>query len=1725
MLLSIQCICAPIKENIIKGIPEAKRVFSNFFFEYRSKFIEEFENRTPMSEKEYAKAKKAAIAEIKKGNSEGGMASLMFAAGKMPEKNAFKEILSFAEFIPANVPYDIRHKIEALSVIAYEIALTKEEKAAALLFAAKFAQGSDDDKYLLYRAANKILPISQIKAKYPGLKDAAVFELKGISVTDDPSKITIRFSLPLKRKHNENPVDPRDFVTISPNSNITMHTSNDTIEITGVTPGEKYKIRIDKYLCSDGEPLGKNHIETVNVGDKPPAVNFPSQNAYILLEDSSQVIPIEYINVKEVEFSLFKASDRTMPFLAYRNYREELIRINSVKLYQETKKVPCPLNKKHQEGLCIKNILEKNNKKSLAPGVYFLTAKVKGFHLQGTITPSVQMIVVTNMAICAMQTKSGLSVHVRDLKTAELKKNVKVQLVAKNLSVLAEGVTDKNGFIKFDPGVLQGNEEGLLLSSLFAFSGSDFAYLEIDAAKLDMSGYDIEGIKKAYPISCFLYTDRGIYRPGETVNISGILRDENFHAAQDVPVTIKIKKPDGSEMTILHAKSNKVGMFAHKLELSKIFMLGTWQIAVYTDVTSSPLYTSSFQIAEFVSPKIEIDLYGDKNISENGKANVNVKGKHVFGAPAQNLNAECETKLVIDDNPFGMEGYFFRDESADLTEQEKDSSFPTIVVPLGKSDVNGEIKTQVDCPEIPGDRNEPFLASIKINFFDPGGRAVSKSKVVPVIRNGKKYIAIKPFFEKKMSSAKEASFHVLLLDQNGDPIKSTLEYELLEERPNYIWEKPNYGQLQYKYDPELIPVRKGKVAVYSNNPNKKFVVTGLAPGTYFLKLSGHGTKTSFRFFVGYQDGKTPQCPTAFPIKLDKESYKPGETIHASIDSPFKGKAILRAVNDKVISSEAMDLNSGKSSIDIPVNKNFGPGAYIIVSAYRPIDPIKKSPAPKRAIAMVFAKVHGNETKFDLQIDSPKESAPESTVNITIKSNAKEAYATVSIVDEGVLSITKFDTPNPYEYFSKKPTFDAIVYDAYGKIIDPYQGNVTNFGGDGFYIPMSSFRPYIKTFALFSGIVQIKNGTCTIPFYFPEFNGKARIMVACASNNGTGSVSKEIMVRDPVVFTIYTPRFLSYGDKAQFIAQEDVIKKTDEKHQVHILEHKKYPTTMSNGVVNVTIPSDTTESKYDLKAKIKSGKKEYTRSFMVPLYSPSIQKSSFELVKIDAHAKKKVPIALSGQNQQITVEARGGFGFHVTQLWNELSQYQFMCLEQMLSKAWPLIYSTELSKLIGGPTLNKGLLHEAMQKIILNQDISGEFSAWNHSSKPDEYLTICAADLLITADLSGAHMPQFCKDRLLLIAKNKTERRRWNSGRWNSENNIEMSSYEIYVFSMMDCLSLVDIRSFAKTNFENKNKIDCNTLSAIYIAHALAYLGDNESAKEMLRQINPEKIIKSKYISKFASIAMATRLLSDMTKIGGVEKEATELLGKTISLLSSEYTKNAKKLNTMEKSLLLCVAAKIESPKPNGDARIKITGAHNKEIAHGDSCKFDVSKPCNITVENKSDQPVFACVTSSWKDNCEKPSSNGIKISREFFSINGEKMTSSEINRGDVVCEVIECEISSPNPDQDTKLVIIDRPAAGFEVLSNAAKCDWLSGISKPDQRHVLDNFTAFFVTIKPGEQKTKIACLLRAVTSGEFTLPPASVEDMYNPNIFANTVNGKIKIKTCRVNYFLYSCM
>ena len=1582
------------------------------------------------------------------------------------------------------------------------------------------------------RVSLELREVAEVRQQYERMRGDHGFRLLDYTVDADAAspRVCFQFSEDLPGKRT----DFSPFVAVVGQDKPALSVQDRQLCVEGLKHGERYTITLRAGIPSIvRETLAKTAEFNVYVRDRKPFVRF-SGKAYVLPRTGQRGIPVVSVNTSAVALEIYRIGDRNLlNTVVGHDFQRNLDRYDLNRLTEERgaqvwkgeMKVEQTLNSDVTTAFPVDQALG-----TLSPGVYVMVAQAAGAAGDDSDALATQWFIVSDLGLTAFSGNDGVHVFVHSLDTTQPKGAIEVRLLSRSNEILAARRTGDAGYIRFEAGLTRG--EGALAPALLIATDArgDYAFLSLKAPAFDLSDRGVSGRVVPAGLDAFVYTERGVYRSGETVQVTALLRDGQGMAALDTPLTLVVERPDGVEYRRTVVPDQGVGGRALSVPLITSAPTGTWRVRAFTDPKRPPVGQSTFMVEDYVPDRLEFELASKaKGVSKTTPAEVTIDGRYLYGAPAAKLELEGEMIVAPAAQRAGFAGYQFglSDEEVETRRQPLEN--------LPETDANGKARFVVTLDKPPA-TTRPLEAQVIVRMAEPGGRAVERKLALPVTPAAP-MIGVKPLFSgRSLGEGENASFDVIVAAPDGTSLaRPGLRYELLKVETRYQWYRRD-GVWDFEPVKSTRRVADGQIDVAADRPAR--ISVPVQWGRYRLEVSTterNGPVTSIAFDAGWYAEASADTPDLLEIALDKPEYVPGEGMTVAVTARTAGKVTLNVIGDRLIYTVTQDVAAGTARLRVPVGNDWGSGAYLVATLRRPLD-TQAERMPGRAIGVQWFSINRKARTLALDMRLPPLLRPNSALRIPVKvgglAAGEEARIVVAAVDVGILNLTGYKPPAPDDYYLGQRRLTADIRDLYGQLIDGMQGTRGQIktGGDAGPAELQGSPPTQKPLALYSGIVTVKpDGSAEIVFDIPDFAGTARVMAVAWSKDKVGRAVGDVTVRDPVVVTATLPRFLLNGDRATMHLDLDNVEGQAGDYRlevrsegVNVIGTATTQTLRLNAKQRnaVAVPLTASGSGHATVIVRVSGPGGLVldRSYALAV-RPATQILARRTVKPLAKGES---LTLSGDLFADLVPGSGSVALSVgistaldaAALLAALDRYPFGCSEQIASRALPLLYVNDLATAahLALDTAVDQRIRESIDRLLARQGSNGSFGLWS-AGGDDVWLDSYVTDFLTRARERGFAVSDTAfklgLDRLRNFVANAPD---------PSKDGGRNLAYALYVLARNGAAPVGDLRYFA----DSKLDAIATPIAKAQIAAALGMLGDRLRAERVyaaaLAALAPQPALdygRSDYGSALRDAAALVTLASEGGAPAPTITAAVQRVEAARDL--TPYTSTQENAWMVLAARALAKDAQTVSLTVAGQAGSEATqGALNRNYRQGDLAGR------GVTVTNTGDNTVQAVVTVTGAPLVPEPAADrGFKIERKYYTLAGKPADPTKAKQNERFAVVLK--MTEPQP-QFGRLIVADYLPAGFEIdnprlvsSGDTGTLAWIEDAQEPVNAEFRDDrFSAAFERKAGDPSVFTVAYVVRAVSPGRYVHPQAHVEDMYRPDRFGRTATGAIEVTAAK---------
>lgn len=1325
-------------------------------------------------------------------------------------------------------------------------------------------------------------------------------------------------------------------------------------------------------------------------------------------------------------------------------------------------------------------------------------------------------------------TKS-LIVAVTDIKTTQPKSGVKIEIYNYQNRLLAEQSTNSDGMAT----ISLENKPFLLVAK----DGNQRGYLRLDdGSSLSLSMFDINGQENKKGVKGFIYGERGVWRPGDSLFLSFILEDKNNSLPPNHPVILELYTPE-NQLYERKVKTTAVnGFYDFRTATAEDAPTGNWFAKVKVGGSS---FGKTLKI-EAIKPnrlKINLDFHTEllKNSSQKGDLQV----KWLHGAVAQNLKADIEVTLKKGITNFkNYPGYCFDDPAKEF-ESEEQKVFEGNLNATGQAEVYPEFSVKSNAPGM-------LQAFFKIRAFEKSGDFSIDQFIIPYSPY-RGYVGLKVPEGKGWSGSLYSNepnlIPIVTVDEKGMPVdRNKVKIEIFEVSWRWWWERDDEDNLAHYISgrstnlikTDYVNTEDGK-AMYEMNLDReswgrKLIrvtdpVTGHSAGQVFY--------TSYKGWWNSNGADNPGGAEMLTFSTDKKLYKVGDAVKVEIPSVKQGRAFVSIESgSKVIDKFWVETGENKNTFSFKTTPEMSPNVYVHVTMIQPHNQVEND-LPIRLYGVQPISVEDPATILKPQIKMPDVLTPEQKVTIKVsEATGKKMTYTVAVVDEGLLDLTRFKTPDPHKTFYTREALGVKTWDMYKYVMGAFSGEMAGLlalGGDEYINNAAGnkanrFKPVVK----FMGPFQVTaGGENTHTFTMPNYVGSVRTMVVAGQDGAYGQTEKTTAVKKPLMVLATLPRVLAPTEIVKLpvtvFAMDKTIKNVSievEPNALLIAEGsmKKDITFSSEGdqvvVFGLKVAEKTGIAKVKIKAKSGNEVAEYDIELDVRLPNPRI-KEVIEAAIEPGQSWESVysPIGMAGTNNAVLEVSRIP-AMNLESRLQYLITYPHGCIEQTTSAAFPQLY---LSALLDLSTERKAAIEDnvraALNRLRSFQISEGGFSYWPGQQDASDWGTNYAGHFMLEAKSKGYNLPTNMLEEWIRFQEKR-------ANNWQPNNNANQTYYysrnsdQLIQAYRLYTLALANKAALGAMN-RMKEQTNLCTAAKWKLAAAYQLAGKSEVASAMITDLSnfvePYTELSYSYGSSERDEAMILETLTLMN----LKDKGKELLTSLCNKLASQQWYSTQ----TTAYALMGIAKYVGAGSVSGTLTFETTingiksNTNTQSAVSQNKIQVKGTETGNVTVKNKSTQIIFVKLQLDGipvTDGVVASESN-LQMSIRYLDLQKNEINPASINQGsDFMAEVT---IHHPGIKPDyQEMALTQMFPSGWEIRNTRMDLTTSSLVAdQPRYQDIRDDRVLSYFDIRKNERKT-FTVLLNAAYLGMFYLPAVSCEAMYN-----NSINSKVPGKWVEV--------
>lgn len=1260
---------------------------------------------------------------------------------------------------------------------------------------------------------------------------------------------------------------------------------------------------------------------------------------------------------------------------------------------------------------------------------------------------------------------------------------------------------------------------------LVAEKDNQKGYLRLDdGSALSMSNFDVSGSRIQNGVKGFLYGERGVWRPSDTIHLGFILEDVSAALPEDHPVILELSNPNGQLVQRQVSSQSVSGMYRFDFVTDKDAPTGNWLAKAKV---GGAVFGKTVKVETIKPNRLKVDLEFEKDVftvvDNNPSADLNVRW--LTGATARNLKAEYEVKLVPVKTAFqDFPNFTFDDQSKNFYSQRE-------LAYQGKIDQNGYARVNFDLGS-----NDEAPGALRANFYgkvyEEGGDFSVSSASIPYYPYST-FVGIKaPEGDRRnfLSRQTKHTIEIATVDADGNPVdRSGLEVTMYKVGWRWWWDRSSDNISNYLRRSNRIQLTKTRIDTKNGRGQWTLDPDELDWGRHYMVVrdprSGHSAGQVIYMSWYGNKGEGLEGASMLDFEVERESYEVGEDISISIPTTEGTRTLVSLeTGSEVLQTFWVDGETGNTNFSFEATTEMSPNVYAHLTMVQPHGQTVND-LPIRLYGVQSIKVVDPATVLEPVIAMPLELQPEEKYTLEVSElSGKPMGYTVAIVDEGLLDITNFKTPNPWSTFYAREALGIKTWDMYDQVIGASTGEMQHLlavGGDGELkaqdqTEANRFKPVVKVLGPF----KLESGaTNKHEIQLPQYIGSVKTMVVAAEDGAYGKADVATPVRQPLMILATLPRVAGPAETMKLpvnvfaLAEniKDVQVTVETKGTLELAGGNSQPVSFQQagdeiiyfdlkakeaigpGYVTVTAKSAGVVATYDIELQVQARNPEVTLVDDKTM-SPS-----------DVWSYAYQPVGLLGNNA-MAVEVSTLPPLNLESRLNYLIRYPHGCVEQTTSSVFAQLFLNDLTELSEDrKTRIQQNVQAAIKRLNSFQTSSGGFSYWPGDDYVSDWGSNYAGHFLLEARNRGYAVPDAMLNDWIQYQRKRAES--WNNNSSNYNNDLTQA-YRLHGLALAEQPALGAM---------NRLKSDTNLKRAAKWRLALAYAeaGFDNQAKNLVEGLSSEvENDRDYYGYTYGSVTRDQAMIMETLLKIGEGRTAFEILRG----IANKMGETNRWMSTQTTAYALIAISKYAEEFGSGnstEATVEVDG--NVTRLSGESFIHQLSIPdpeqaANIKIQNSGEAPVFARVirTGTPLEGTEQAETRNLNLTVNYYDMDGRSIDVSNLKQG----TNFKAQVIVSNPGRKglyEELALTQIFPSGWEIINTR-----LDGSAENNQLveylDIRDDRAMHYFDLRPNKQGT-FTVLLNATYQGRYYLPGITAEAMYDNSVYASTEGKWVNIQ------------
>ncbi len=1274
--------------------------------------------------------------------------------------------------------------------------------------------------------------------------------------------------------------------------------------------------------------------------------------------------------------------------------------------------------------------------------------------------------------------------------------------------LITSGKTDERGMI-----ALPLSRKPFLLIAKY---GAQRGYLKLsDHFTNSTSRFDVEGENLERSVKGVFYGERGVWRPGDSLFLSFVLNDPHNSIPLNHPISFELDDPSGRTVSSFSTKKNRSGSYVFRTATRQNAKTGYYSVS--TRIGNH--YFSKTLRVETVKPnrlKVNLDVKPEKDSSL-------LKARWLHGANAQDLKAKVSRVIRPIRSVFPKYPSYHFDSPIRFTVSREQTLFD------GKLDENGEAQIPsklTDLKTAAGFLNAVFTTRV----FEKGGDfsiAVQTEKITP-FNTMIGLEAPKTDFSASLDVDKKHHFSVVALSSEGKRVTAEKVHLKIYRIYHPWWSEQGAKDLMnYVTRTANITVLDSMISIKNGLAGFDFKVHGQNYGNYLITLTdtegGHQTGARITFDYPYWS-RTNRSGNEHAKMLDfasnEKNYRVGETVKLTIPSPENGRALVSVeTGEKVVKKFWQSTRQGDNQIAFQVDRSMFPNAYVHVTLIQPHHTTTND-RPIRMYGIIPIEIDDPKTHLNPIISIKESVRPNRKASVTVKEQfGRKMTYTLAVVDDGLLDITNFRTPNPWKSIYARRSLGVQTWDMYDDVIGAYAGSMKNLlsiGGDGWDDEVTEtpkanrFKPMVR----FIGPFTLSGGSKRHTIDIPNYVGSVRVMVVAQNQGAYGKAEKTVTVKQPVMVLATLPRLIGPSEKMQVpitvFAMDEKVKEVEvqlESNDLIQLKKNRFKvafTQTGDQVINVPIEVAQKMGIGKLKVTARSGKEIAYHEIEVDVRAPNPILYEGGEYELKPGEEKSFPVSffgISGSNE-VSFEVSKILPIGLNKRLDYLIQYPHGCIEQTTSSVFPQLFLSQMMELDQKDKHRiESNVKDGIQRIASFQTADGGFSYWPGNYDADDWGSNYAGHFLLIAEKMGYTVPSEMKNAWVSYQQNAAQ-----------ESNLFRSSQLIQAYRLFTLALSGEPELSAMNRMREHNGLTEKAKWRLATAYYL--IGQKEVAKDMVKNLPYSNLSDDPYAYTYGSSLRDQGMILESLALMEDETRGRKLVRELSTKLNSNHWYSTQ----TTAYTLLGISSYYGGQSSEGipGFTIGVEGKKAKTVTSKSNVsrvvfsEDEIGNKDNVKLKNTGSSKLYVKMVTGGipMENKQPKQQNNLTLSLIYRDMDGNEIDPKKIQQGmDFMAEV---KVYNPGKKGDLNEIALSHLFPNGWEIHNVRMYGGRKN-RQIDYQDIRDDRIYSYFDLESGKSVT-IKTQLNAAYLGEFYHPSVQVETMYDHLINASLPSSYVRI-------------